>query len=62
MFTDDKSRMRWEVTIKIKDEAAEALQTVVQNVADPEGLCIVKVNCDGGAEFRGRFQALCESL
>ena len=22
----------------------------------------MKVNCDGGAEFRGRSQALCESL
>ena len=39
--------MRWGVPIKSKDEAAEALQTIVQDVADPEGLCIVKVNCDG---------------
>ena len=62
MFTDDKSRMRWGVPIKSKDEAKEALQMVVQDVADPEGLCIVKINCDGGAEFRGRFQALCELL
>ena len=62
MLTDDKSRMRWGVPIKSKDEAAKALQTVVQDVADPEGLCIVKVNCDGGATFRGRFEALCESL
>ena len=37
-------------------------QTVVRDVADSEGLCIVKVNCDGGAECRGRFQALYESL
>ena len=62
VFTDDKSRTRWGVPIKSKDEAATALQTVVQDVADPEGICIVKVNCDSGAEFRGRFQALCESL
>ena len=62
MFTDDKSRMRWGVPIKSRDEATEAFQTIVQDVADPEGICIVKVDCDGKAEFRGRFQALCESL
>ena len=62
MFTDDKSRMRWGVPIKTKDETAEGLQALVQEVADPEGPCIGKVHCDGGAEFKGTFQALCESL
>ena len=61
MFTDDKSRMRWGVPIKTKDETAEGLQALVQEVADPEGPCIGKVHCDG-AEFKGTFQALCESL
>ena len=62
MFTDDNSRMRWGVPIKTKDETAEGLQALVQEVADPEGPCIGKVHCDGGAEFKGTFQALCESL
>ena len=62
IFTDDKSRMRWGVPIKTKDETAEGLQAPVQEVADLEGVCIGEVQCDGGAEFKGRFQALCESL
>ena len=60
-FTDDKSRIRWGVPIKTKDETAEGLQALVQEVADPEGLCIGKVHCDGGPEFKGRFQELCVS-
>ena len=62
MFTDDKSRMRWGVPIKTKDETEEGLQALVQEVDDPEDLCIGKVHGDGGAAFKGRFQALCESL
>ena len=62
MFTDDMSRMRWVVMIKTKDEAAGALSQVIQDVADLEGICIGKIRCDGGGEFRGRFQALAESL
>ena len=61
MFTDDKSRMRWGVPIKTKDETAEGLQLLVQDVADPEGLCIGNVHCDGGG-FKGRFQESCVSL
>jgi len=62
MFTDDMSRMRWVVIIKTKNEAADALSQVIQDGADPEGICIGKISCDGGGEFRGRFQALTESL
>lgn len=60
-FTDDKSRMRCTggVAIKSKDEDAEALEMVIQDVADPIKICIGKIRCDGGAEFQGRFQALC---
>ena len=50
------------VPIKTKDETTEGLQALVQKVADPKGLCIGKVHCDGGAEFKEMFQALCESL
>ena len=62
MFTDDHSRMRWGVSIKTEDATAEALHALVQEVADPAGLCIGKIQCDGGAEFEGRFQELCVSL
>ena len=62
MFTDDKSQMTWRVPIEIKDETAEGCQALVQEVADPEGVCIGKAHCDGGADFKGRFQVLCESL
>ena len=40
-FTDDMSRMRWVIIIQTKDEAANALSQVIQDVADPEGICIV---------------------
>ena len=59
MFTDDKSRMRRGVPIKTKDESAQGRQALVQEVA---GLCVGKVHRDGGVEFKGRVQALCESL
>ena len=62
MFTDGMSRMRWVVIIITKDEAAEALSQVIQHVADPEDICIGKIKCDGEGEFRGRFEALAESL
>lgn len=62
MFTDDASRMRFGFPIKTKDETAEALQTLVRDVADPLGQSINTVHCDGGAEFKGRFIALCKSL
>ena len=35
---------------------------MIKDVADPEGISIGKIRCDGGGEFRGRFQALAESL
>lgn len=62
MFTDDLSRMRFGFLLKTKDGVAESLQELIQNEADPLGTCIGKVHCDGGAEFKGRFQALCESM
>ena len=56
------SRIRWVVIIKTKDEAADALKQVIQDVADPEGICTGRIRCDGGGEFERRFQALAESL
>ena len=52
--------MRWVVIIKTKDEVADPLSQVIQDVADLEGICIGKNRCDGGGELRGRFQALAE--
>lgn len=51
MSKDDKSRMRWGIPLKTKDEVAEALQMVIRDVANPEGISIEKVHCDGGREF-----------
>ena len=62
MFTEDMSHMRWGVIIKTKDEAADALNQEFQDVPDPKGICIGKTRCDGGGEFKGRFQALAQSL
>ena len=62
MFTDDMSRMRWVVLIRTKDEAVDALKQVVEDIADPEGMCVGKIRCDGGGEFKGGIQALAESL
>ncbi|CAB1121517.1 unnamed protein product [Ectocarpus sp. CCAP 1310/34] len=62
MFTDDLSRMRFVFLLKTKDGVAESLQELIQNEADPLGICIGKVHCDGRADFKGRFQALCESM
>ena len=59
MCTDDHSRIRWGVPIKTKDATAEGLHALVQEVADPVGLCIGKIHCGGGAEM---FQELCASL
>ena len=53
--------MRWAV-ICTKDEAADALNQVIHDVADPEGVCIGKIRCDGGDEFKRKLQALAESL
>ncbi|CAB1117976.1 unnamed protein product [Ectocarpus sp. CCAP 1310/34] len=62
MFTDHLSRMRFGFLLKTKNGVAESLQELIQNEADILGTCIGKVHCDGGAEFKGRFQALCESM
>ena len=62
MFTDDMSRMRWIYALKSKDEAVGALEEFIKDVADPEGLCIGRIRCDGGGEFKGRFFELAESL
>ena len=35
---------------------------MIQDVTDPEGICIGNIRWDGGGEFRGRFQTLAESL
>lgn len=32
---------------------------ITQDVADPEGICIDKIKCDGAAEMKGRFESLC---
>ena len=62
MFTHDNSHMRWGAPIKTTAPAAEGLHALVQEVADPAGVCIGKIHCDGGAEFKERFQELCVSL
>ncbi|CAB1099484.1 unnamed protein product [Ectocarpus sp. CCAP 1310/34] len=62
MFTDDATRMRFGYLLKTKDETAEALQTLVRDEADPLGQSIGTVHCDGGAEYLGKFLALCKSL
>ncbi|CAB1114301.1 unnamed protein product [Ectocarpus sp. CCAP 1310/34] len=53
MVTDDKSRMRRGIPLKAKDEATDALETLIKEVADPEGICIGKIHCDGAADFKG---------
>ncbi|CAB1100998.1 unnamed protein product [Ectocarpus sp. CCAP 1310/34] len=62
MFTDDASRMRFGFPIKTKDETAEALQSLIRDVADPLGQSIGTVHCDGGKEFKGTFLELCMSV
>ena len=54
--------MRWGVPIKTKGATAEGLHALAQEVSDPTGLCMGKIHCDGGAEFKGRFQELCVSF
>lgn len=39
MFTDDKSCMRWGIPIEAKDRVAEALQMVIRDVTNSEGVC-----------------------
>ena len=51
MFTDDMTQMRWAIPIKTKDEAVDALRLLVREVADPEGISIGTIRCDGGGEF-----------
>lgn len=58
---DDVSRMRLVVLIKAQGEAAEALQQVTTQVADPEGIAAGKIRCDGGGEFEGRLVPLVKS-
>ncbi|CAB1097980.1 unnamed protein product [Ectocarpus sp. CCAP 1310/34] len=62
MFTDDKSRMRWGIPLKTKDEVTVALETLIKEVADAEGICIGKIHCDGAVDFKGRFLAMCRSI
>ena len=62
MFTHDNSHMRWGAPIKTTAPAAEGLHALVQEIDDPAGLCIGKIHCDGGAEFKGTFQEFCVSL
>lgn len=38
--------------IETKDSAAEALQHGIQDVDDPEAICIGKIRCDGGLELQ----------
>ncbi|CAB1115713.1 unnamed protein product [Ectocarpus sp. CCAP 1310/34] len=61
MFTYDKSRMRWGIPLKTKDEVTVALETLIKEVADP-GVYIGKILCDGAADFKGRFLAMCRSF
>lgn len=34
-----------------KDGVADALETLIKEVADPEGVCIGKMHCDGAVDF-----------
>lgn len=45
-----------------KDKVTEALDDMVKNVADQEGFFIGCLRVDGGAEVKGRFSALAQSL
>lgn len=52
-----RSRMRWSVPIQPKDEVAQALRMAIQDVANPEGICIGKLHGrDGGGDFSGKVQ------
>ena len=62
MFTDDMTRMRRAIPMKTKDEAVDALRLLVREVADPEGISIGTIRCDGGGEFQGMFENLAKSL
>ena len=62
MFTDNKSGIQWGIPIKSKEETAEGLQVLVQQVAYPDGLCISKLHCNGRAEFKGRFKRCANHL
>ena len=46
---------------KKKGKADDAMNQVVQDMDDPEEICIGKTMCDGGGESKGQFQALPES-
>ncbi|CAB1098324.1 unnamed protein product [Ectocarpus sp. CCAP 1310/34] len=54
--------MRWGIPLKTNDEVPDALETLIKEVADPEGICIGKIHCDGAAYFKGRFLAMCRSF
>ena len=45
-----------------KDRVAEALQSIVKEVADPKGLCIGTLRTGEDGEFKGRFAELATSL
>ena len=49
MFTDDMSRMRWVVIIKTKNEAADALSQVLQDVAEPKVSVVARSGTTGEA-------------
>ena len=61
-FTDDMTRMRWVVPMTTKDRAAEALRSIVKEVADPESVCIGRGRTDGGGKFEGRSAQLATLL
>ncbi|CAB1101815.1 unnamed protein product [Ectocarpus sp. CCAP 1310/34] len=54
--------MRWGIPLKTKDEVTDALETLIKEVADPEGICIGNIRCDGAADFKRTFLAMCRSF
>lgn len=48
--------------MRTKDEVEEAVRYLIKEVADPEGLCLGKIRCEGGREFQGRIAELASNV
>lgn len=62
IFTDDMIRVTWIVLMENKDMVTEALQHIVKEMADLEGLFMGRIRCNGVREFKGHFAELAPSL
>lgn len=54
--------MRWAIPLKTKGESVEALQHMINNVADPEDISIGTIRYDEGGKFEGRHKNLADSF